>query len=76
MRELTIHELDAELAEQLPARELMNAWRAHQGVDQQNEAYAYNTDQEGLINVNVSNDQVNLLSFGNSNGGVFQSNEA
>jgi hypothetical protein len=26
MRDLTIHELDAELAEQLPARELMGSW--------------------------------------------------
>ena len=29
MRELTIHDLDTELAEQLPARELMGAWKPH-----------------------------------------------
>ena len=29
MRELTTLELDAQLAEQLPARELMGAWKPH-----------------------------------------------
>ncbi len=29
MRDLTIHELDAQLAEQLPARELMGCWRSY-----------------------------------------------
>ena len=81
MRELTIHELDAELAEQLPARELMNCYRSRQSssVDQSNYASQGNTYQSnGLIgaNVNVSDNQVNLLSFGNSNGGIFQSNSA
>lgn len=67
MRELTIHELDAELAEQLPARELMN-WRGGGGI-----SHSFNTTataiagsgnfsvQEGFINVNnVGNTAVAL----------------
>ena len=76
MHELTIHELDAQLAEQLPARELMGACRygSSYSVHQSNYASQGNTSQEGLVNVNASDNQVNLLSFGNSNGGIYQSN--
>jgi hypothetical protein len=79
MRELTTHQLDAELAEQLPARELMNVCcgkRSSGGssTTQTNAASQGNTFQGGLVNVNASNDQVNLLSAGNSNGGIYQAN--
>ncbi len=79
MRELTIQQLDAELAEQLPARELMNVCYGRRSsggttTHQTNSASQGNTYQGGLINVNVSNDQINLLSAGNSNGGIYQAN--
>jgi len=79
MRELTTNQIDAELAEQLPARELMNVCygRPSSGgssTTQTNAASQGNTFQGGLVNVNVSNDQVNLLSAGNSNGGIYQTN--
>ncbi|MGB0094198.1 MAG: hypothetical protein WBP81_16915 [Solirubrobacteraceae bacterium] len=61
MRELTIHELDAELAEQLPARELMGSCGHRSG----NTAVAGNS-QVGLVN--LGNTQLNILSAGNSNG--------
>jgi len=77
MKELTTHELDAQLAEQLPARELMNCYRSHSsdGSFQQNNASQGNSSANGLIAVNALNDdQVNILSAGNTNGGVYQSN--
>ncbi|HET8976568.1 MAG TPA: hypothetical protein VFN87_00330 [Solirubrobacteraceae bacterium] len=77
MHELTSHQIDTELAEQLPARELMNCCygrRSGGGTYQSNSASQGNTYQGGLINVNVSNDQINLLSAGNSNGGIYQAN--
>jgi hypothetical protein len=77
MRELTTHQIDAELAEQLPARELMNVCcgrRSGGGTTQTNSASQGDTFQGGLVNVNVSNDQVNILSAGNSNGGIYQAN--
>ncbi|HET8976569.1 MAG TPA: hypothetical protein VFN87_00335 [Solirubrobacteraceae bacterium] len=75
MQEMAVQQLDGELAEQLPARELMNvAWGRSAGATQTNIAYQGNTTQVGLINVNASNDQVNLLSAFNSNGGIYQSN--
>ena len=78
MQELTTHQIDAELAEQLPARELMNmSCGRHSGpptTHQTNVASQGNTTQFGLVNINASNDQVNLASFGNSNGGITQVN--
>ena len=79
MRELTTSQIDDETAEQLPARELMNVCcgkRSHGGnsTTQTNAASQGNTFQGGLVNVNASNDQVNLLSAGNSNGGIYQTN--
>ncbi len=76
MQELTLQRIDAELAEQLPARELMNMTYARRsaGTYQTNVAYQGNTAQFGLVNLNVSNDQVNILSAFNSNGGIYQSN--
>jgi hypothetical protein len=62
MRDLTIHELDTELAEQLPARELMGGSWSKGGNN-----YAGNGN--GSINFLSGNQvQVNVLSFGNSNG--------
>jgi hypothetical protein len=60
MRDLTYTELDAELAEQLPARELMGRYGSVR-----NTAIAGNF-QYGLIN--LGNTQVNVLSAFNSNG--------
>jgi hypothetical protein len=53
MRELTIHDLDTELAEQLPARELMGS-----SCGCRSSSFTYNHDsgnsnwQLGLVNVN------------------------
>jgi hypothetical protein len=76
MHELTIQQADAELAEQLPARELMNVsyGRRSGSTHQTNVASQGDTAQLGLLNVNASNDQVNVLSAFNSNGGIYQSN--
>jgi hypothetical protein len=64
MRELTTLELDAELAEQLPARELMGSgwYRGHTS----NVAVAGNSSH-GFINVGNGN-QVQLLTLFSSNG--------
>jgi hypothetical protein len=59
MRDLTFTEIDSELAEQLPARELMGR------SSTRNSAFAGNV-QFGAIN--LGNTQVNFLAFGNSNG--------
>jgi|tagenome__1003787_1003787.scaffolds.fasta_scaffold19312662_1 hypothetical protein len=62
MRDLTIHELDTELAEQLPPRELMGSCWCRSGS-----SYAGNGN--GAINVLSGNQiQVNVLALGNSNG--------
>ena len=77
MHALTTSQIDTELAEQLPARELMNLpYGRHSGptTHQTNIASQGNTTQFGLLNVNASNDQVNVLSAFNSNGGIYQSN--
>ncbi len=78
MHELTTQQIDAELAEQLPARELMNVCYSRRSggttTYQTNIASQGNTTQFGLLNVNASNDQVNILSAFNSNGGIYQSN--
>jgi hypothetical protein len=79
MQELTTYEIDAELAEQLPARELMNVWypsKSGSSVHQTNVASQGDTAQFGALNINASNDQVNLASFGNQNGGIYQFNGA
>jgi hypothetical protein len=62
MRKLTTHELDTQLAEQLPARELMGGCYSHQS----NTAVAGNSSS-GLINVGNGN-QVQVLTLGSSNG--------
>jgi hypothetical protein len=59
MRDLTFSEINDELAEQLPARELMGSWGSR------NTAIAGNF-QYGLIN--LGNTQVNVLSAFNANG--------
>jgi hypothetical protein len=76
MQELTTYEIDAELAEQLPARELMNVSYPSKAtsVHQTNVASQGDTAQFGFANVNASNDQVNILSAFNSNGGIYQTN--
>ncbi len=62
MRELTIHELDEQLAEQLPARELMGGmWHRSSNV-----AVAGNSSH-GFINV-LNGNQVQILTFDSSNG--------
>jgi hypothetical protein len=64
MRELTTHELDTQLAEQLPARELMGGCYSHQGSS--NTAVAGNSSS-GLINA-LNGNQVQILTLGSSNG--------
>ena len=84
MREMTMHELDAELAEQLPARELMNCYRPRSSsgsVTQTNVAEQTNGNQvnsaHGLIAVNALNvnalNNSNILSDG-GNTGIQQGN--
>jgi hypothetical protein len=86
MREMTIHELDAELAEQLPARELMNCYKPHSSggnVYQTNVASQTNGNQvnsaHGFIAVNALNvnalNNDNILSPG-GNTGIQQGNFA
>jgi hypothetical protein len=66
MRELTIHELDAQLAEQLPARELMGSSCSRQGSYTSNTAVAGNSSH-GFINA-LNGNQVQILTLGSSNG--------
>jgi hypothetical protein len=66
MRDLTTHELDAQLAEQLPARELMG------GSCQRSSSYTSNTavagnSSHGFINA-LNGNQVQILTLGSSNG--------
>jgi hypothetical protein len=62
MRELTIHELDEQLAEQLPARELMGGmWHRSSNV-----AVAGNSSS-GFINIGNGN-QIQALTAFSSNG--------
>lgn len=65
MRELTIHELDGELAEQLPARELMGGMWSR-GGRVTNVAVAGNSSY-GFINV-ANGNQIQLLTAFSSNG--------
>jgi hypothetical protein len=67
MRELTIHDLDTQLAEQLPARELMGAWKPHTKAPNQTAVGG-----DGGNNVPILSPQVNIgvNAFGNQ----FQSN--
>jgi hypothetical protein len=57
MRDLTMNELDTELAEQLPARELMGGCCSRSG----------STNNGNGIYI-LSNNQFNVLAFGNTNG--------
>jgi hypothetical protein len=66
MRDLTTHELDTQLAEQLPARELMGGCWRRQGSYTSNTAVAGNSSS-GFINVGNGN-QVQVLTLGSSNG--------
>ena len=84
MRELTMHELDAELAEQLPARELMNCCYGRQTggaqTNQTNVAYQANGNQvqssSGVLSPNVGlNVSNNNIGFG-YNSGILQGNFA
>jgi hypothetical protein len=63
MRDLTLTDLDLELAEQLPARELMGGCCQHSG---NNTAVAGNSSS-GFINV-LNGNQVQVLTFGSNNG--------
>jgi hypothetical protein len=65
MRELTTHELDTQLAEQLPARELMGGSYSHQGSSS-NTAVAGNSSS-GFINA-LNGNQIQVLTLGSSNG--------
>ena len=68
MRELTIYELDTELAEQLPARELMGGCCHRSGsYSQTNVAAAGNNNGSNSIYL-LSGNQVQVLTFGSSNG--------
>ena len=56
MRELTTMELDAQLAEQLPARELMGSTcGCRSGFTYNQGSYDGNVGQIGLLNVAVAN---------------------
>ena len=68
MRELTIHDLDAELAEQLPARELMGGGMGgpHGGVQVTNIAVAGNSSH-GFINF-ANGNQIQAFTLLSSNG--------
>jgi hypothetical protein len=65
MRELTTHDLDSQLAEQLPARELMGGCYSRSG-SYSNTAVAGNSSH-GFINA-LNGNQVQVLTVGSSNG--------
>ena len=68
MRELTMYELDGELAEQLPARELMGGCYHRSGsYSETNIAAAGNNNGSGSLYL-LSGNQVQVLTFGSSNG--------
>ena len=83
MRDLTIQELDSELAEQLPTRELMGgycygghpSYSSYSSTHQTNVANVGNSSssQRGFVNVNASNDNVQALTLGSTNGGNYVS---
>jgi hypothetical protein len=54
MRDLTISELDTELAEQLPARELMTTWGGRYSNSSQNN-WSSNGNTHGLLVLAVGN---------------------
>lgn len=68
MRELTTHELDGQLAEQLPARELMGGSCHRSGSYTSNTAVASNSSG-GFINVGNGN-QIQALTLFSSNGNL------
>jgi hypothetical protein len=62
MRELTIHELDTQLAEQLPARELMGCWRPYNKPSQTAVGGDGGTNigvQANVLNINLLGHQSN-----------------
>jgi hypothetical protein len=74
MRELTTCELDSQLAEQLPARELMGCWRPHNKGGDTNQ-YARGGDgganfgvQANVLNINLLGNQSNTNSQDASGG--------
>jgi hypothetical protein len=74
MRELTTYDLDTELAEQLPARELMGCWKPHnKGGDTNQTATGGDGGvnvglQANVLNINVAGDQSNTNSQDASGG--------
>ena len=62
MRELTSYELDTQLAEQLPARELMGCWRPHNKGGDTNQ---YARGGDGGHNFNLVQANVALINTGN-----------
>ncbi|HWE10167.1 MAG TPA: hypothetical protein VG325_12500 [Solirubrobacteraceae bacterium] len=77
MHEVTIHDLDTQLAEQLPARELMGgSWMGGSRYDQPTASHSYNiaaagngngNDNYSLVSANGNSVAVSL--FGNSAAG-------
>jgi hypothetical protein len=68
MHEMTTYELDTQLAEQLPARELMGSCSHRSGnYSQPNNTAVAGNSSEGFINV-ANGNQVQILTFDSSNG--------
>jgi hypothetical protein len=62
MRELTSYELDTQLAEQLPSRELMGCWKPHNKGGDTNQTA---TGGDGGHNFNLVQANVALINTGN-----------
>jgi hypothetical protein len=77
MREMTIYDLDGELAEQLPARELMNCCRLRSSsgnVYQTNLASQTNGNQVNSAHGALAGNVLNINAANNSNLGSFFGN--
>jgi hypothetical protein len=61
MRELTTHDLDTQLAEQLPARELMGCWKPYNKCGGGDSARG----GDGGTNIGVQANVLNINAFGN-----------
>jgi hypothetical protein len=72
MRELTTYELDTQLAEQLPARELMGCWKPHnKGGDTATGGAGGSNNvavQANVLNINLLGNQSNTNVQDNSGG--------
>jgi hypothetical protein len=61
MRDLTIHELDEQLGERLPARELMGTWNGRKKFHNGGDQTAVAIGGDGGNNVPIASPQINAV---------------